>query len=167
MPSILIDGYNLIGIQHRDIEAARARLVEELIKYSRARQHSVTVVFDGWRDGWAEEHRELHGGVIVIYSPIGQRADEVINRLVSESATSEPLIVITTDREVQSHAWGSGAVAIDSEVFERKMHAASRDGLHADKDDEEDEEYFSSPRKGNPHKISKRQRMYQRALSKL
>ena len=71
MASIIIDGYNLIGTQHRDITAARDRLIEELIQYRKRRGHDVTVVFDGWREGPGAEHREVRAGVAVVYSPLG------------------------------------------------------------------------------------------------
>ncbi len=164
MASILIDGYNLIGTQHRDIAAARERLISELIEYRKLKGHDVTVVFDGWREGMGPEHREVKGGVVIIYSPLGERADEVIKRIVSAPRAGEPPIVITSDREVQAHAWGQGAVAIDSETFDRRMHSAMAGGGSEEDGDDDD---YDSPRKGNPHKASKKQRMLERALNKL
>ena len=162
MAAIVIDGYNLIGIQHRDIEAARGRLVRELISYRTHRGHDITVVFDGWRDGGRDEHREVHSGVVVIYSPIAEKADTLIKRLISRS--TEPLIVITTDRDIQAYAWANGAVAVDSEVFERRMNMG-RQPTAGDKDDEDED--TPAQRGGNAYKPSKKQRSLDRAIQKL
>jgi predicted RNA-binding protein with PIN domain len=55
MANILIDGYNLIGIAHRDFEKARQDIVLQLDRYAGLKRHSITVVFDGWKNGQAAE----------------------------------------------------------------------------------------------------------------
>ncbi|MBU4321109.1 MAG: NYN domain-containing protein, partial [Nitrospinae bacterium] len=55
MSSIIIDGYNLIGIHHKDLESQRQRLVERLAEYKKIKGHYITVVFDGWKSGSGEE----------------------------------------------------------------------------------------------------------------
>jgi predicted RNA-binding protein with PIN domain len=58
MAFLLIDGYNLIGTAHRDLEKARNNLVSKLSKYSAQNGHDITVVFDGWKDGQARMVRQ-------------------------------------------------------------------------------------------------------------
>ena len=57
MADILIDGYNLIGIAHRNFEQARNELISQLNRYASLKRHSITVVFDGWKNGQAAETR--------------------------------------------------------------------------------------------------------------
>ena len=63
---ILIDGYNLMGIYHKDLESQRQRLVEKLIGYKKIKEHEITIVFDGWKSGSKEETHLTTGGVKVI-----------------------------------------------------------------------------------------------------
>lgn len=159
--SIIIDGYNLIGIQHRDLEKQREILINSLIEYRKRKSHDITVVFDGWKTGEARESRFATGGIKVIYSRIGEKADSVIKRIISSERRE--WIVVTSDREIAGHAWASGSVPVPAEDFlkatERKMSYLS---------DEEDEEDYDEPqRKGNPRKPSKKEKALKRALSKL
>ncbi len=159
--SIIIDGYNLIGIHHRDLEKQREILINSLIEYRKGKSHEITVVFDGWKTGEARESRFVIGGIKVIYSRIGEKADSVIKRIISSER--KEWIVVTSDREIAGHAWASGSVPVRAEDFlkatERKMSSFS---------DEEDEEDYDEPRrKGNPRKPSKKEKALKRALSKL
>lgn len=159
--SIIIDGYNLIGIHHRDLEKQREILINSLIEYRKGKSHEITVVFDGWKTGEARESRFVIGGIKVIYSRIGEKADSVIKRIISSER--KEWIVVTSDREIAGHAWASGSVPVPAEDFlkatERKMSSFS---------DEEDEEDYDEPRrKGNPRKPSKKEKALKRALSKL
>ncbi|HDH00925.1 MAG TPA: hypothetical protein ENG80_03850 [Nitrospirae bacterium] len=51
MANILIDGYNLIGIAHDNLEKARIDLIQKLQSYSKLKKHRITLVFDGWKNG--------------------------------------------------------------------------------------------------------------------
>jgi predicted RNA-binding protein with PIN domain len=160
--SIIIDGYNAIGVQHRDVEAERRRLIGALIEYRKRKGHDITVVFDGWRGGGGSESRAREGGVEVVYSALGERADDVIKRAVK--AGDRQWIVVSSDREVQSHAWGADSVPVGSEEFLRILE---RPAFDEESPEEEEDEYYEPPRKGNPRKPSKKEKARQRALSKL
>jgi hypothetical protein len=81
--SIIIDGYNLIGIDHHDLNRQREQLIQSLIDYKKIRGHDITVVFDGWKSGSGREEQFTTGGVRVIYSRLGEKADAVIKRIIS------------------------------------------------------------------------------------
>ena len=90
---IIVDGYNLIrqsdvlrGHERQSLEAGRKALIRGLAQYKRLRGHRITVVFDGWEGGSPLEERDLAGGVAIIYSRLGEKADEVIKRLVAAGA---------------------------------------------------------------------------------
>ncbi len=150
---------------HRDIEAERARFVEALSAYQKRTGHDVTVVFDGWRNGMsAAPTRSVSGGLCVMYSARGQKADELIRQILGEDRRH--WIVVSSDREVQSHAWAAGSVPVESEAFLRRLEGPSA-GRRPEEEDEEDEGHIEQRRKGNPRKPSKKQKAVERALRKL
>jgi predicted RNA-binding protein with PIN domain len=176
MADILIDGYNLIGIAHGNLEKARNNLIEDLRKYSMLKKHNTTIVFDGWKDGQKDQTRIKTGHVTVIYSRLGETADNVIKRFLSSS--TKPWIVISSDREVSDFAAKKDFAAVTSDEFEEKLYSALHN--HDNIIDEggnveealinyyEDEiEYYPVRQKGNPRKLSRRQKKKLQALKKL
>jgi predicted RNA-binding protein with PIN domain len=158
---IIIDGYNLIGVHHADLEKQREALINSLIEYRKRKNHDITVVFDGWKTGEARESRYVTGGIRIIYSRIGEKADSVIKRMISSGG--KEWIVVTSDREIADHAWSSGSVPVPADAF---LEAAGRKTpAFLPEDDEED--YPEPRRKGNPRKPSKKEKALKRALSKL
>ena len=83
------------------------------------RGHRITVVFDGWEGGSPLEERDLAGGVAIIYSRLGEKADEVIKRLVA--AGSEEILVVTSDREIAAFAARRGKSSIASPEFAARL----------------------------------------------
>src|SRR5437899_11691521 len=80
---LIIDGYNLLGARGqvgrapgRDAESGRERLVRELAAYRQRKPHPITVVFDGWQEGFGAEHREHRSGIEGVYSLRGGRDDQ-------------------------------------------------------------------------------------------
>jgi hypothetical protein len=94
--SIIIDGYNLIGIEHNDLNRQREKLIRLLIEYKKIKGHEITVVFDGWKSGSGKEEQSTTGGVRVIYSRLAEKADAVIKRIISKER--KEWIVISSDR---------------------------------------------------------------------
>jgi len=161
--SIIIDGYNLIGIFHRDLEKRRDMLIESLIEYHKKRGHEITVVFDGWKTGGSQESRSVVAGIKIIYSRLGDKADAVMKRIIFSE--KREWIVVTSDRDIASHAWASGSVPISSEDF---LNALERhEVVKGIVSEDEEEEYFKPTRKGNPKKPSKKEKAIKRVLSKL
>ncbi len=115
MSKILIDGYNLIGIYHKDIKKARENLIEKLINYSKEKKHDITLVFDGYKDGPGKETSEIRSGIRIIYSGAGEKADDVIERILKNEKAF--WIVITSDRDIEKAAWREKCVVIDSSIF--------------------------------------------------
>ncbi len=177
MAYILIDGYNLIGIAHTDLEKARNSLIEKLRKYSDIKNHHITLVFDGWKSGQKDETRITSRNLTVIYSRLGEKADLTIKRKLS--ASTKPWIVVSSDREISDYAARKNFASISSDEFEEKLYSVLS-GLKADaslyeKDIDKDSMKYAddnidrphAPRKGNPRKISKRHKKKIQALMKL
>jgi hypothetical protein len=167
MANILIDGYNLIGIAHKNLEKARNDLLKKLSMYAKIKSHSITVVFDGWKNGQATETRTRVEGIIVIYSSLGEKADYVITKLLSSS--QQIWIIVSSDREIYNFAEKKNLVAISANVFEKKLYSALSATGHDEESLENDEDLDQAHRwkKGNPKKLSKKNKRMMEAFKKL
>ena len=167
---LLIDGYNLLHITHSltrlnsdQLRQERDRLIDLLSAYQKLRPSAVTLVFDGWLGGWTTEQREIKRGIEIIYSRLGEKADEVIKRLVKEEGSAA--IVITSDREISRFAERMGAAVIPSEQFQEKLEHPS-DRFEDELQDEEEEER-GLKKKGLARRLSKKEKRTRAALKKL
>lgn len=167
---LIIDGYNLLHITHSltrpssvQLRWERDRLIDQLSAYQRLKPSAITVVFDGWLGGWAAEKREVQKGVEVIYSRLGEKADEVIKRLVREKGSGA--IVVTSDREISRFAERIDAAVIPSEQFQEKLEGSSYKVDGSPEEDEEEEK--GTKKKGLSRRPSKKERRARAALKKL
>jgi predicted RNA-binding protein with PIN domain len=168
MAHILIDGYNLIGTAHGNLEKARKDLIDQLQKYSLIKEHDITLVFDGWKSGHKDQTRTKAAHVTVIYSRLGEIADVVIRKMLTPDA--KPWIVVSSDREIYDYAARKDFAAVTSDEFEDKLftalHSENIESIPDMKDDDEDDPY-PVRFKGNPRKLSRREKKKQQALKKL
>jgi hypothetical protein len=162
--AIIIDGYNLIGINHQDLNRQREKLIHLLIEYKKIKGHDITVVFDGWKSGSGREELSTTGGIKVIYSRLGEKADAVIKKAISRE--KKEWIVITSDREIMSHAWASGSIPIASSEFQAILENSDT-SIMGEYDLIEEDYDESRQRKGNPQKPSKKEKALVRARKKL
>jgi len=164
---LIIDGYNLLACAGRiggkgDLhsEMARESLLRDLGAYRQRKGHALTVVFDGWQRGHPIEGREHRSGVQVIYSKRGERADQVIQRLVREYGSA--CAVVSSDHEIVNHARAYGAFVMAAQEFAGKLQTmgGSIDSVaHKELDMGEDLVPGRGPgKKGNPKKLPKAQR---------
>ncbi|RMF95495.1 MAG: hypothetical protein D6734_05440 [Candidatus Schekmanbacteria bacterium] len=168
---ILIDGYNLIGIrwglESAPLEILRERLLKELAEYKRIKKCNIEVVFDGENAGWISEGRDRIMGIDIYYSRDGEKADELICRMVSKGTKN--YILVTSDNEIISRCERYGALSVKSEEFIQKMkEAAMYDGFWT-LDDEEDEVNIRkmTKKKGNPKRLSKKERQRRQRIKKI
>jgi len=167
---LIIDGYNLlhvgrlpIALSAGDLQRERARLIDELSSYRQAKACEMTVVFDALQAGWAAEKRERRKGIELIFSQLGEKADDVIKRLVKEKGPGR--IVITSDRDIARYAERMGSAVIPSEQFREKMDLSP---IRDEKDTEEEEdEQGGIKRKGPSRRLSKKEKRARTALKKL
>jgi predicted RNA-binding protein with PIN domain len=134
-----------------------------VLEYRKRKGHEITVVFDGWKTGVAQESRSKIGGVTVIFSRTGEKADSVIKRIISVQRYG--WTVVTSDRDISDHAWASGAVPISGEDFLRFFK--NKIVSYSDIEEYEDDEYQELRKKGSPRKLSKKEKAIRRALNKL
>ncbi len=167
---LIIDGYNLLHVTHSlmrlssvQLRWERDRLIDQLSAYQKLKPSGITVVFDGWLGGWAAEKRERQKGVEVIYSRLGEKADEVIKRLVREKGSGA--IVVTSDREISRFAERIDAAVVPSEQFQEKLEGFSSKVEGSLDEDEEEEK--GTKKKGLSRRPSKKEKRARAALRKL
>jgi len=122
------------------------------------------VVFDGWKSGGGREEQSTTGGVRIIYSRLGEKADSVIKKTIARER--KEWIVITSDRDIMSYAWSVGSVPIPSSDFQSLLEKG--DVSPAGEYDLIEEDYDEArQRKGNPQMLSKKERTLLRVRRKL
>jgi uncharacterized protein len=174
---IIVDGYNLIRqsdalrrYERISLEEGRRALVRSLDDYRKLRGHRITVVFDGWEGGSPQEERDRAGGIDIIYSRLGEKADEVIKRLVA--AGSEETLIVTSDREITTFAARRGKGTIASPEFAARLDqlttAPSPEvDIPGETDGEEDDHHGTAKKKGPARRLSKQKRAALARIKKL
>lgn len=170
---IIIDGYNLIrqsstlrSYDAQDIAQGREKLIEMLFHYRKLKRHPMLVVFDGWREGNFTEERTKERGIDIVFSKRGEKADEVIKRLVSHA--SDEVIVVTSDREITSFCKSRKCEVIPSPAFEDKIECAFLFSIKGvEEDDQQPLPPLSTKKKGPSKKPPKSKRRLQKKLKKL
>jgi predicted RNA-binding protein with PIN domain len=165
---IIVDGYNFIGAQkglHGNIEGRREELIRQLGRYRAARGYEITVVFDGWDSGWPSEHSEYREGIRVVFSKHGEKADEVICRMAGELGASA--LVVSSDNEVGRRVEQAGGVSVRVMEFYRKLQEVERTGGTETMEKDERDAGRPAVKKGNPRKLSKKERKKRMRLDRL
>ena len=166
---LIIDGYNLlhadrtlVSLNPLQLQRERDRLVDQLSAYRSLRKMEITVVFDGWQGGWSTEKKEMKKGINLVFSKLGEKADEVIKRLAREKGAGAT--VVTSDREITRYAEKMAVAVIPSDQFRDKIANALMKG---EKGFEEEEERGGEKRKGPSRMLSKKEKRMRSALKKL
>jgi predicted RNA-binding protein with PIN domain len=164
---LIIDGYNLlhtirslINLSSTRLQWEREQLIDQISTYQKDKPCGVTVVFDGWQGGWSNETREKKKGIEVLFSKVGEKADEVIKRLVKEKGSGT--IVITSDRDIARFAQRNDTAVIPSEQFREKLGRGSSERL-----EETQEEEKGMKKKGPSRRLSKKEKRTRAAAKKL
>jgi predicted RNA-binding protein with PIN domain len=170
---IAVDGYNIIKqspdlrkLEQVELQKAREGLIERLARYKRVKGHSIMVVFDGWQEGRLAGHRERSRGIEVVFSKVGEKADDVLKRLAAEKKGGA--LVVTSDRDVASFAEKKGAGVISASDFEEKMEMAQFYDLKGGAEEEASRDRSVAPdKKGPSRRLSKSRRRRVEAAKKL
>jgi predicted RNA-binding protein with PIN domain len=167
---LIIDGYNLLHADRTltqlssiELQQERDRLIHQLSIYRQLKACEITVVFDGWQGGWNSEKKERTKGIELIFSKLGEKADEVIKRLVKGRGPGA--IVITSDREVSRYGERMAVAVIPSQQFKEKLE---RTNFRADAEsDGEEDGGRGLKRKGPSKMLSKKEKRLKAALRKI
>jgi predicted RNA-binding protein with PIN domain len=108
---LLVDGYNVAkadgGFGDLELEQQRDRVVQGVNNLARRKKIYGIVVFDG-ADVPTGNRRQPRGPITVEYSKKGETADDHLVALL-ESLPSQPVVLVTNDRELQDRASAHGA----------------------------------------------------------
>jgi uncharacterized protein len=147
---------------------AREALLRDLATYRQRKSHAITVVFDGWQQGWGTEQREHRLGLEIIFSRRGEKADQVIQRLAADFGSS--CAVVSSDREIGDFVRAQGAFVMKAQEFVEKLREGSnstRVSAHKELDTGEDlQPKRGSEKRGNPRKLPKALRQRSRQLKR-
>lgn len=169
MSRLLIDGYNLLyaaSLSSTPGEHETEELMEWLRAYKKQKGHTISVIFDGYERGMPLERRERIKGIGVIYSKLGEKADQVIERLVREWGGS--CVVVTSDRMLADSVERDGAAVLGSEDFLQHLKMSESLEFEGEGEPEGPERgRLDTRKKGNPRRKSKKERARSRRLKKL
>jgi len=163
----LVDGYNVIRrdpeLQSREaesLEAGRRALLHVIARARRASQDEFTVVFDGSR---LTGGTPTPGRIRVVFSRPPLTADDEIMRLARQLRSGA--VVVSSDRKIQDAARRAGSAVLTAEQFLEALDVPERSPAADSKDDSD-----AGPareKRGNPRRLSKKERRAQRALGRL
>lgn len=130
---LVVDGYNVLrsGSRYARIKqpdytddtfnTAREALINDVINYA-GRDTRAIIVFDGAFNEYSRGEVEKIGGIQIMFSPVGQSADHVIERLAHDARErSIETIVVTSDATIQDTVFGGGVDRMSAEGFCREM----------------------------------------------
>ncbi|MFP6584271.1 MAG: NYN domain-containing protein [Candidatus Hydrogenedentota bacterium] len=120
-----IDGYNVIhelpeleAMMSHDIELAREKLIEYVLRWSSTSGETAKIIFDGQgKHTQASPHHEQTGPVEVIFSSKHKTADSIIERAVYRAKTKGSVIVVSGDRGITDLCMGMGALVMHPRNF--------------------------------------------------
>lgn len=131
---LLVDGYNVLrsGNRYRDaflhpdytddaFNAARERLINDVVSYA-GRDYKAVIVFDGADNQYSTGEVQSIGGVRIMFSPAGQSADKVIEKLAHDARLRQvECLVVTSDATIQDTVFGFGIDRMSANGFSREV----------------------------------------------
>lgn len=137
---LIVDGYNVLrsGNRYKEITApdytddtfnvARETLINDVVNFA-GRDWSAIIVFDGAKNEFSTGDVETIGGVRIMFSPAGQSADKVIEKLAHDARANQvETLVVTSDATIQDTVFGGGVDRMSANDFSWEIHA-----LHAER----------------------------------
>ena len=110
--AVIVDGYNvsMLAWPGAPVAEQRERLCDALAEFQLRFRCEVTVVFDGAEVPGVRPLRRR--GLRVVFSPAGQKADDVVVDEVMFRPEDVPVIAVSSDREVRVGAESQGATVL-------------------------------------------------------
>lgn len=126
---LIIDGYNVLrsGKRYRSItepdytddafNTARETLINDVISFA-GHKWSALIVFDATQNKYSAGKSEYIGGVRIMFSPFGQSADKVIEKLSHDARERHvETLVVTSDASIQDAVFGGGVDRMSANDF--------------------------------------------------
>lgn len=154
--------------EKHSLEAGRNALIGLVSLYKKKKGHKVTVVFDGWENGSPMEEHDFASGVYIIYSRLGEKADDVIKRMAQSKG--EDIVVVTSDRDIITFVERKEGAAISPREFEGKIsdiQEGRKDSFMGREDDEDEDNAERFNKKGPAKRLSRKKKNDLARLKKL
>lgn len=126
---LIVDGYNVLrsGSRYKAItdpdytddtfNQARETLINDCVNFA-GREWSAIIVFDGAKNEFSQGEVETVGGVRIMFSPAGQSADKVIEKLAHDARVrAVETLVVTSDATIQGTVFGGGVDRMSANDF--------------------------------------------------
>lgn len=130
---LIVDGYNALrsGSRYARITSpdytddtfntARERLINDVINFA-GREWRAIIVFDGAFNEYSQGEVETIGGVRIMFSPAGQSADKVIEKLAHDARERMvETLVVSSDATIQDTVFGGGVDRMSADGFSHEM----------------------------------------------
>lgn len=130
---LIVDGYNVLrsGYRYRAVDEedytddffnkARETLINDVVNFA-GREYKAVIVFDGAKNQFSEGRPETIGGVQIIFSPAGQSADKVIEKLAHDARERMvEALVVTSDATIQDTVFGGGIDRMSADGFSHEV----------------------------------------------
>ncbi|MCI8366355.1 MAG: NYN domain-containing protein [Eggerthellaceae bacterium] len=130
---LIVDGYNVLrsGYRYRAVDEedwsddffnkARETLINDVVNFA-GREYKAVIVFDGAKNQYSEGRPETVGGVQIIFSPAGQSADKVIEKLAHDARERMvEALVVTSDATIQDTVFGGGVDRMSADGFSHEV----------------------------------------------
>ena len=130
---LIVDGYNVLrsGSRYRNapdedytddtFNAAREMLINDVVNYAGG-DYKAVIVFDGAKNAFSNGEAETVGGVRIVFSPAGQSADKVIEKLAHDARERQvETLVVTSDATIQDTTFGFGVDRMSADGFSREV----------------------------------------------
>ena len=130
---LIVDGYNVLrsGSRYRNapdedytddtFNAAREMLINVVVNYAGG-DYKAVIVFDGAKNAFSNGEAETVGGVRIVFSPAGQSADKVIEKLAHDARVRNvETMVVTSDATIQDTVFGGGIDRMSANGFSREV----------------------------------------------
>lgn len=127
---LIVDGYNVLrsgeryktsafGPDYTDdaFNTARERLINDVVNFAGRDWHAI-IVFDGAKNEFSTGETQTIGGVRIMFSPAGQSADKVIEKLAHDARERMvETLVVTSDATIQDTVFGGGVDRMSANGF--------------------------------------------------
>lgn len=132
---LIVDGYNVLrsGSRYKPVSRAhpdytddafniaRERLINDVVNYT-GRDTSAIIVFDGADNEYGDRKQQTIGGVRIIFSPTGQTADKVIEKLAFDARErGVETMVVSSDATIQDTVFGGGVDRMSANGFSHEV----------------------------------------------
>ena len=131
---LIVDGYNVLrsGSRYKQIAGpdytddtfnnARETLINDVVSFA-GHEWGAVIVFDGARNKFSTGNAESVGGVRIMFSPSGQSADKVIEKLAHDARErGVEALVVTSDATIQDTVFGGGVDRMSANDFSWEMN---------------------------------------------